>query len=401
MKQFYRDDKTMNTAPSSAPEAKRVRSENSHWVYVVLTLMLGLVLGACGTSYHGTADQQIVSSINSKLNQDPDLRTLTINVAAKQGVVTLSGSVNAPVEKLAVEDVARKTAGVKQVVDQLTVASVAADTGSPTPAPEEAAASPPRHHNSRLSEASSAPENQTPPASQEAQNSAPPAPDNSPQAQDSSQPAPDNSPAAQPNSQPAGSGAPALAATSEPQPAPPPAPPPPQQVTVPSGTVVHLRMIDSISSGTAQPGEIYRASLSTPIILGGQAVVPRGANARVRVVDVQAAGHFQGQPLLKLELVGFTVNGIKYSTKSDYYSKVGPSRGKNTAEKVGGGAAIGTLLGALIGHGKGAGIGAIVGAGGGTIDQRATQPQEVKIASEAKINFTLKRPFSITVSGGQ
>jgi hypothetical protein len=131
-------------------------------------------------------------------------------------------------------------------------------------------------------------------------------------------------------------------------------------------------MIDAISSGTAQVGQIYKASLAAPVVVDNQVVVPRDAIARVRVVDVQRAGHFKGQPLLEVELAGFSVNGTRYSVRSDYFHKFGKSRTKNSAEKVGGGAGVGALLGALIGHGKGAGIGAAIGAGAGAIDQRAT-----------------------------
>jgi hypothetical protein len=403
-------------------------------ILIVAATTLALMVGGCGTSSHGPDDHQIISSIDAKLGQDPDLRTLSVNVTSKQGVVTLSGMVNAPVEKLAVEDVARKTAGVKQVDDNLTVASVAGETGAPAPSSEQAAANPPqaRHHHARRSVADSAAGNQPPPDSQEAQNApqAPPdqsaqaqdnpqaAPDNSAQTQANPQPAPDGSAQAQSNSQPAGSdtspsapasasahvppSAPAAAAAPAPQNAPTPPSPavPPQQVTIPAGTVVRVRMIDGVSSGTAQPGQIYKASLSEPVSIDNQVVVPRDATARVRVVEAQSAGHYQGQPLLKLELVSFKINGAKYSAKSDYYTKVGPSRGKNTAEKVGGGAALGALLGGLLGHGRGAGIGAVVGAGAGTVDQSATHAQEVRIPSETKIEFTLKKPVSVTVSGG-
>jgi uncharacterized protein YcfJ len=381
---------------------------------LALIAMLALIVGGCSTSSHGPDDQQVVASINNKIGQDPDLRTLSVKVTSKQGVVTLSGMVNAPVEKLAVEDVARNMPGVKQVDDDLTIASVSGETGVPPPSSEQAAASAPPYRHARRS-AKSIAQNQPPPNDEQAQNASQLGPDNpaqaqntdqgaadnSSQAQDNSQPAPDNSSQDQNSSQPAGSNPSATPPASAPgAPAPAPAVPPSQQVTIAAGTVVHVRMIDGISSGTAEAGQVYKASFSAPISIGDQVVIPRGATARVRVVDAQSTGHYQGQPLLKLELVGLTVNGAKYSTRSDYYTKVGPSRSKNTAEKVGGGAAIGALLGGLLGRGKGAGIGAVVGAGAGTVDQRATQAQEVRIPSEARIDFTLKRPLSITIGGG-
>jgi hypothetical protein len=373
-------------------------------IIITTVAMLAFLVAACSTSDHAANDQkngrQIVSSIDAKLSQDPDLKTLCLNVASKRGVVTLSGTVNAPVEKLAVEDVARNAAGVKQVIDNLTIASVSAETGTPAAPPDQAAvtpadqaATPPtrRHRHRQIAKLA---DDQVPAAIEQAQNSAPPAPDNA-QAQENSQPA-----GAEPAPTPGQGSANASAAAPAPQPA-PPSTPPPQQVTIPAGTEVRVRMIDGISSGTAQPGEVYKASLSAPLVLDNQVVVPRGADARVRVAHVQSAGHFGGQALLKLELIGFTIDGTKYSIKSDYYTKVGQSRTKNTAEKVGGGAGLGALLGAVIGHGRGAGIGAAIGAAGGAIDQRATQAQDIRVPSEAKIDFTLKSPVTITMNTPQ
>jgi hypothetical protein len=365
-------------------------------ISIATATLLALVVGACSRSSSGVNDQQIVSSIDAKLYQDQDLKTLSINVSAKQGMVTLSGSVNAPLEKLAVEDLARKTDGVKQVADNLTVASgsqQASSTATPSQQAQQAQASPPDQQQSQASA-----DDQGAPAGEEAQNgSQQPAQDSSGQVQDGAEPTSSGSTAPAPASPPA----PATAPVAQAAPASPPPPPAPQQVTIPAGTEVSVRMIDSISSETAQLGEIYKASLSAPVIVNDQVVVPRGANARIRVVDVESAGHFRGQPLLKVELAGFTVNGTRYAVRSDYFHKSGSSRSKNSAEKVGGGAAVGALLGALIGHGKGAGIGAIVGGGAGAADQAATHAKEVRIASEARIDFTLRSPVIVTLNGGQ
>ena len=78
----------------------------------------------------------------------------------------------------------------------------------------------------------------------------------------------------------------------------------------------------------------------------------------------------------------------------------GKSRGKNTAEKVGGGAALGALIGAIAGHGKGAAIGAGVGAAAGTTVQVITHGEEVHVPSETDLNFTLEQPVTIPAAAG-
>jgi outer membrane lipoprotein SlyB len=82
---------------------------------------------------------------------------------------------------------------------------------------------------------------------------------------------------------------------------------------------------------------------------------------------------------------------------SSTYSLAGDSRGKNTAEKVGGGAVIGAIIGAIAGGGKGAAIGAGVGGAGGGIYQGATKGQQVRIPSETRLDFQLDQPLTVNV----
>ena len=91
------------------------------------------------------------------------------------------------------------------------------------------------------------------------------------------------------------------------------------------------------------------------------------------------------------------MNGNAYNVESGYYVMQGASRGKRTAETVGGGAGLGALIGAIAGKGKGAAIGAAIGAGAGTAAQAATHGQQVKVPSETKLDFTIKSAFTITL----
>ena len=346
---------------------------------LAVLLVLALVAGACSHSVNVSNEGTVVSAIQAKLYQNPDLKTLSVNVASNQGIVTLTGGVNAPLEKLAVEDLARNTPGVKQVIDQLTV-----EQPTPPPAASAAANSAPAEapapHNTRRRSKRAARErvvrNETPQSSVTAEEDA------------------------QAAREAAGS-APRISQAT-PAAAPHPAPPPqPVTVTIPSGTPVIIRMIDAISSTTAQPDQEYTATVFSPVVVGNKVVIPQGANARVRVVEVKSAGHYQGQSELKVALVGVTVNGQSVPVQSGYYMKQGASRGKNSVEKIGGGAGLGALLGGLIGHGKGAGIGAAIGGAGGAVDQQVTHGQQVTIPSEAELNFVLTSPMTVTLPPSQ
>ena len=132
-----------------------------------------------------------------------------------------------------------------------------------------------------------------------------------------------------------------------------------------------------IDSSENQAGEEFAATVSSPVVMGDRVVIPKGSDAVVRLMQAKSAGHMTGRSELHLELVEITVNGTSYNVRSSAFSQAGASRGKRTAETVGGGAAVGALIGAIAGKGKGAVIGAGVGAAAGTGVQAATDRKSV------------------------
>ena len=169
-------------------------------------------------------------------------------------------------------------------------------------------------------------------------------------------------------------------------------------VTIPEGTPISIRMIDSIDSERNKPGDAFRASLEAPIVLGDTQVVRRGADVEGRVVEAKSAGHFAGRSEIALELTHLIVGGRFYALQTNQWSHEGASRGKRTAETVGGGAALGAIIGAVAGGGKGAAIGAGAGAGAGTAVQAVTKGQQVRIPSETVVQFQLTSPLRVSAA---
>ena len=156
-------------------------------------------------------------------------------------------------------------------------------------------------------------------------------------------------------------------------------------------------MIDGVDSQVNRAGEIFHASLDAPLMVDDQVVVPRGADVYVRLSATSSAGHMTGKSELHMELLQLEFQGRSYPLVSSTYSAAGSSRGKNTAAKVGGGAAIGAIIGAIAGGGKGAAIGAGVGAGSGAVWNGVTKGQQIKIPAETMLEFQLEQPVTITV----
>ncbi|MCU1218848.1 MAG: hypothetical protein JWN42_45 [Candidatus Angelobacter sp.] len=170
------------------------------------------------------------------------------------------------------------------------------------------------------------------------------------------------------------------------------------KVTVPMGTRLTIRTIDSIDSDRNHVGDKFAATLDQPLYVNDVLVVSKGADVYGRLEEAKEAGHLAGKAQLRLSLTGIVVNGQTQALSTGSYQLSGKSRTGNTATKVGGGAALGAIIGAVAGGGKGAAIGAGVGAGAGTAVQVATHGDQIHVPSETLLEFALDQPVTLPVS---
>jgi hypothetical protein len=297
-------------------------------------------------------DQQIGSDIQAKITAESALTGQNIQVTVASGVATLNGKVdNDAARALAAAD-SGSVDGVKTVINNLVVAPSRAAKSAPVrPAPE-------RRHKQVVAE------------------SAPPPPPPPPAAATPAQEPVQIVPAA---------------------PAPPP-PPVAKTVTVPAGTVIPIRMTDTLDSATTQSNSVFHGSLAGDLIVDGMVVAKSGASVVGRVITAKDATHFSGSSELSIELTRVDTVDHPVDVVTDAFSKQGNGRGKNTAVKTGGGAAVGAILGGLLGGGKGAAIGAVTGGGVGAGVNGVTRGQQVQIPTETLVSFHLQSPISVTTS---
>lgn len=343
----------------------------------VLALVLVAAAG-CKSQPAAHTDQQITSDIQSKISGEGALNGQNIQVTVQNGVATLNGTVSDEASRALAANDSGTIAGVRTVVNNLTVqpARPAADSAAPPPpAPSAPAQQPDRERDTGKRRHSDRSEGRP----QEAQEVQPVAPPPQQVAEAAAPPAPQAPP---------------------PPPPPPPAPPKPvvKEVTLPEGTVIPIRITETLDSTNAQPNDVFHGSLAGDLNIQGVIAVPHGSAVMGRIVDAREAAHFKGAALLSVELTQLTARGRQVTLVTDTFTKEGAGRGKNTAEKAGGGAGLGAIIGALAGGGKGAAIGAIAGAGAGTGVNAATRGQQVVIPAETLINFRLQSPITITVT---
>jgi len=164
--------------------------------------------------------------------------------------------------------------------------------------------------------------------------------------------------------------------------------------SVAEGSVITIRMIDSVNSDQTNVGDTYRASLESPIVVDGQTIAPRGADATVRIARVEQSGAISGREEVSLVLNDISVNGRRYRIESENATVAADSRKNESTKVIGGGAVLGAIIGAIAGGGKGAAIGAATGAGAGAAVQ-AVRGQKIEIPSESMLDFRLAQPLFI------
>jgi hypothetical protein len=171
-----------------------------------------------------------------------------------------------------------------------------------------------------------------------------------------------------------------------------------QAVTIPTGTSVLVRMIDGVDSSTNKIGDPFHGSLESALVVGNTVVAPKGSDVYGKLTQAKEAGKISGSAQLTLELTGIRINGNIVPVDSTDYDVAGKGRGTQSAERIGGGAVLGTIIGAIAGGGKGAAIGGVVGAGAGTTVQVMTHGDQVRIPSETLLEFKLQQDVTAPIS---
>lgn len=340
----------------------------------LLTAALVLSTG-CKKAEAPPDDNTLASNVHNALSADASIAREPIQSTAANGVVTLNGTVTNETARMVAAEDAAKVAGVREVVNNLAVPGALVEPTITTPAtvgnPGASPSARPVTRTATREEREAIRRHVTPPA-----------------------------PAAPYNNPPAQTTAPAPAPVQTTQ-APPPRPPAPvyRDLHIPAGTIIPVRMTQTLDSGTTQPDTRFTGALAAPITVDGEVALPAGSPVSGRVVNVHDAGHFSGNSMLSVELTSISRRGEHFNVATEAYTVEGKGRGKNTAEKIGGGAAVGAVLGGIFGGGKGAAIGAAAGGATGAGANAITRGQQVQITSETVVRFRLSNGFTVRTGG--
>jgi hypothetical protein len=169
------------------------------------------------------------------------------------------------------------------------------------------------------------------------------------------------------------------------------------RVTIPAGTRILIRMVDSIDSKKQKTGTRFTGTLETNLQVDDVVVAKRGSTVYGRLITAKSAGNTKGSSQLTLELTDLVIEGTAHPLVTSSVEFKGGSQSGKTARRVVGGAGLGAAVGAIAGGGKGTAIGATAGATAGTIAATATSGEQLLIPSQSLLEFRLQQPASLPV----
>src|ERR1700722_5527077 len=177
---------------------------------------------------------------------------------------------------------------------------------------------------------------------------------------------------------------------------------------VPAGTALMVRLDTTLATFSNRPGDPFRASLSQPVVLNGQTLLPAGAIIEGRVTKVTEPRRISGKPtigilpeavilptgeryFLDATLTDTNIPGTDVSSEGQFK---GSAHDRRDQLEVGGGTAGGMLVGGLIGGGPGVLIGGAVGATSTTVHWLAKH-RSATLPAVTQLTLELNRPLAI------
>lgn len=158
----------------------------------------------------------------------------------------------------------------------------------------------------------------------------------------------------------------AAAPAAPPPPAPPSGPVPlaspapaarPANFLLPAGTLLLVRIDQTLATNRNREGERFQATLEHDVLADGQVAVPRGTRVFGRIAEISGAGRVAGRPEIRLRLRELDMNGRLIDIRTSNFNESGASSFAGTARNAGLGAGIGAAFNGGTGAARGAAIG--------------------------------------------
>jgi hypothetical protein len=164
------------------------------------------------------------------------------------------------------------------------------------------------------------------------------------------------------------------------------------RVTVPVGTVLHVRLGQRLSSETARSGDPWQGVVTIPVIAEGREVIPSGSVLNGVVVHAEKAR--QGsRARLELRVTSVRVGDRQTSLSASADPVIAGSPRARNLGAIAGGAAAGALLGKATGHS--ATGGAVIGGAIATGAVATSKGYQVVLPDGARMKFVVDHDVAV------
>jgi hypothetical protein len=352
-------------------------------IHLRFSLFAG-ALAACLWILSGTAalaqNGDLQGAVSTAIAHDALLKNQPVTAAVANGVVTLSGTVETEQQRQQAETDAANVPGVSGIQNNITVTGASDQTqqAAPPPPADDSKQAPPPPPPPADSQQQVAPQSsqQIPP---------PPPPDQQAPPPSAQAPYPQGGYGRQPYPQQPYGGYGNY----------PPQQPVSGPVTIPAGTLLQIRLSETLDVSKLQDGAVFQATVASDVFEGNVLAIPRGAVLQGTVVHVKKPSGLGGNSELELQVTSLNLGGASYPLVTDVWASKGPNKAGYTAGNTVGGAAIGAIIGGLIGRGPGAAVGAVAGGATGLAASGATNGPRLYLPAESLLNFHLANAITV------
>lgn len=181
--------------------------------------------------------------------------------------------------------------------------------------------------------------------------------------------------------------------------------------SVPAGTALMVRLDTTLATFSNKVGDPFRGSITQPVVVNGQTLIPSGTTVEGRVTKVTEPRRISGRPTIGIlpEAVilptgeryyldaTLTDTSIKGSGVNNEGQFKGSGHDRRDTIEQGGGTAGGMLIGGLVGGPVGVLVGGAIGAGG-TTGHWLGKHHSAILPAGTELTLELNRPMTTTNS---
>ncbi len=180
-----------------------------------------------------------------------------------------------------------------------------------------------------------------------------------------------------------------------------------EHFVIPAGTTLHCRLTQTLTTKLNYQGDPFTATVSEPVVLNGQDVIPVGTKIEGRIAYLDRPGRIRGVGEMRLnpEKIrfadgrSFPLSAILLSAYGAEDTKVvgdeglvkGPSSRKESITEVAAGMGGGSLVGLLFAHPV---VGMTVGGAVGFVDRMRRRGKDLALPVGTQLNYQLTRELT-------